>query len=75
MGIQGDQVPHIFEPYWQASARKNRGAGLGLSIVKAIVEAHHGRVWVQSLVGKGSTFYFTLPAADPDTTKESDERH
>jgi PAS domain S-box-containing protein len=60
-GIAGDQVPHIFEPYWKADAHRKRGAGLGLSIVKAIVDAHGGRIWVETAKGRGSTFYFTLP--------------
>jgi PAS domain S-box-containing protein len=64
VGIPEDQVPHLFEAYWQADAQRRDGAGLGLSIVKAIVEAHGGRVWVETALGKGSTFYFTLRAAD-----------
>jgi len=63
-GIPDDQLPHIFEPYWQADARRKGSAGLGLSIVKAIVEGHGGQVWVETSPGKGSTFYFTLSAAD-----------
>ena len=62
-GIAEDQLPHIFQPYWQADAQRKRGAGLGLSIAKAIVEAHGGRIWVETRVGLGSTFHFTLPHA------------
>ena len=64
IGIPEDQARHVFEPYWQAGPEKKQGAGLGLSICKAIVDAHGGRLWVESAVGRGSTFYFTLPATD-----------
>ncbi len=61
-GIPEAQVSRLFEPYWQAGADRS-GAGLGLSIVKAIVQAHRGRVWVETEEGAGSTFYCALPAA------------
>ena len=62
-GIPPDQIPHVFGRFWQASDADRRGIGLGLSIVRGIVDAHGGRVWVESEVGAGSTFYFTLPLA------------
>jgi len=62
-GIPPEQLPHIFERFWQAKRATRSGAGLGLAIVKGIVEAHGGRIWVQSRVGAGSTFFFTLPIA------------
>jgi signal transduction histidine kinase len=65
-GIPAEQLPHIFGRFWQAQASDRRGIGLGLAIAKGIVEAHNGRIWVESHVGLGSTFYFTLPAA-PNT--------
>jgi signal transduction histidine kinase len=60
-GIPEDQLPHIFDRFWKAPGIVRRGTGLGLFIVKGIVEAHAGRVWAESQVGEGSTFFFTLP--------------
>jgi signal transduction histidine kinase len=60
-GIPADQLAHVFEPYWQARLTR-KGLGLGLSVAKAIVDAHGGRIWVESTVGRGSTFSFALPA-------------
>lgn len=62
-GIRRDQLPHVFERFWQAPETKQEGVGLGLPIVKGIVEAHGGRVWVESSEGQGSTFFFTIPVA------------
>jgi PAS domain S-box-containing protein len=66
-GIPPEQLPHIFGRFWQANAADRRGIGLGLSIAEGIVDAHGGRIWVESTQGVGSTFYFTLPVA-PVTT-------
>lgn len=63
-GIPAEQLPHIFGRFWQARSSDRRGIGLGLAIAKGIVEAHNGRIWVESHVGLGSTFYFTLPAVE-----------
>jgi len=60
-GIAVEDQPHVFDRFWQARATKRAGAGLGLRIVKGIVEAHGGRVWVESTPGRGSTFYFEIP--------------
>ena len=62
-GIPPDQLPHIFGQFWQAMPSDRRGIGLGLAIAKGIVEAHGGMIWVESQVGSGSNFYFTLPSA------------
>lgn len=60
-GIDQENLAHIFSRYWQAKRTERLGAGLGLPIAKGIVEAHGGRIWVESEIGKGTTFYFTLP--------------
>lgn len=60
-GIPAAELPHLFDRFWQAKRTVRHGTGLGLSIARGIVLAHGGRVWVQSRIGVGSTFYFTLP--------------
>ena len=64
IGIGSDQVKRIFEPYWKADPTRKDCTGLGLSIAKSIVDAHAGRIWVEAEAGRGSTFSFTLSAAD-----------
>ncbi|UQA59171.1 ATP-binding protein [Polyangium aurulentum] len=60
-GIPEADLSHVFDRFWQAKERARQGTGLGLSIAKAIVEAHGGTISVESEVGKGATFYFSLP--------------
>jgi PAS domain S-box-containing protein len=60
-GVSAEQLPHLFDRFWQARGADRRGAGLGLPIVKGLVEAHGGRIWAESTPGQGSTFFFTLP--------------
>jgi signal transduction histidine kinase len=63
-GISAENVPHVFDRFWQARTTERRlGTGLGLPIVKGLVEAHGGRIWVESAIGRGTTFFFTIPAA------------
>ena len=65
-GIAPEHLPHVFERFYRVDKARSRelgGTGLGLSIVKHIVQSHTGRVWAESQLEKGSTFYFTLPRA------------
>lgn len=61
IGIAPALLPRIFDRFTQGQIGSEKGAGLGLSIVKGIVEQEGGRIWVDSTLGAGSTFYFTLP--------------
>jgi signal transduction histidine kinase len=61
-GIAARHLPHLFDRFWHMrGASRTRGSGLGLAIARGIVAAHGGRIWVESTVGEGSTFRFTLP--------------
>ena len=66
IGISSEQIPHLFDRYWQAKETARQGTGLGLAIAKEIVTAHNGRIWVESELGKGTTFHFTLPIHHPE---------
>jgi signal transduction histidine kinase len=71
-GIPQEDLPKIFDRFWRAPGTKQAGSGLGLSIAKGIVQAHGGTIWAESQVGKGSSFFFTLPLPEMDTTRLSD---
>jgi PAS domain S-box-containing protein len=62
-GMSEEQVAHVFDRFWQAAPADRGGLGLGLAIAKGIVEASGGRIWVESSLGKGSRFFFTLPCS------------
>jgi signal transduction histidine kinase len=62
-GIAPDQLSRVWDLYWQAKHHAHGGFGLGLSIAKGLVEKQGGRIWAQSSLGQGTTFYFTLPLA------------
>ena len=67
IGMPSAMLPHVFEPFFQADSSSTRaygGSGLGLTLAKAYVEAHGGRIWVDSVVGRGSIFTATLPIVD-----------
>lgn len=62
IGIPSESLNRIFERFYRVdSSRTGSGTGLGLSIAKHIIEAHNGKIWVESEVGQGSTFYFSIP--------------
>jgi PAS domain S-box-containing protein len=62
-GIPAADLPRIFDRYWRGDRASRDGAGLGLAICKGIVDAHGGKIWVESTVGRGTTFWFTVPCA------------
>jgi PAS domain S-box-containing protein len=63
-GIASDHLTLVFDRYWKGKQSGRAGTGLGLFIAKGIVEAHGGRIWVESTLGQGSAFSFTLPLAE-----------
>ena len=68
-GIQKEEIPYIFDRFYRTDSSRNTstgGSGLGLSIVKKIIEAHGGTVWADSEIGQGTSIYFTLKKGDED---------
>ncbi len=61
MGIESDNQTDIFKMFYRVHPSQNDGEGIGLAIVRRIVNRHHGRVWVESEPGVGSKFYVSLP--------------
>ena len=78
-GISPEQLPYIFDRFYRVDpsrARTTGGSGIGLTISKRLVEAHGGRIWAESEVGKGSVFTFTLPVAhDRQSVSISRDEH
>jgi len=75
IGIPASDIPFIFDRFFQVEShltRRHTGMGLGLSVAKSMIEMHGGRIWVESVEGKGSTFSFLLPL-QPPRTKPSEQ--
>ncbi len=72
-GIPAEDVPHLFQKFYRVDNTATRtvgGTGLGLFIVKKIVELYHGQIWVESQIGKGSTFFINLPRLDSSSASQ-----
>jgi signal transduction histidine kinase len=65
-GITPEDAQRVFDAFWRKEHGGRGGAGLGLAIARGIVERHGGRIWVESVVGRGSAFRFTLPEIPPE---------
>jgi signal transduction histidine kinase len=61
MGIPKEKIERVFDEFYQVEIGKHGGTGLGLAITKRLVEEHGGKIWVESQLGKGTIFYFTIP--------------
>ena len=62
-GMDGAELAHVFDRFWQSGKGDRRGAGLGLTIARGIIEAHEGRIRMESEVGAGTTAWVELPLA------------
>lgn len=74
IGIPKEEQERVFEKFYRGRSEqvtRVRGTGLGLSISKHLVEAHGGRIWLESQAGQGSTFFFSIPARKGDECTES----
>jgi len=70
-GMAPEDLPRVFDRFWQATRANRQGAGLGLPITKGIVEAHGGRIWVESTPHRGTTVSFAIPEATPEQGRPS----
>jgi PAS domain S-box-containing protein len=70
-GIEPENLSKVFERFWRVQETRQGGSGLGLSIARGIVEAHGGKIWAESELGKGSSFLFTLPLPSSAPTNKA----
>jgi signal transduction histidine kinase len=71
-GLRPEELEQIFDPFYRAESTSNLGVsgrGLGLTITKAVIEQHEGRIWATSTYGKGCAFSFCLPIAEADPAR------
>jgi signal transduction histidine kinase len=69
IGMSAEDLRNLFRPYWRSDnpeAKDQPGTGLGMSLTRGLIEAHGGRIWVESELGVGTTFHFTIPVAKED---------
>ena len=74
IGISSVDIPRLFEKFYRSTnrdAKSQSGTGLGLAIVKSVAERHKGKVWIESKLGKGSSFFFEVPTSQRNQTKEN----
>ncbi len=70
IGIEQEHISIVFEQFRQIDGNLNRsvgGTGLGMPITKKLIELHGGEIWIESVIGQGSTFFFTMPYQPPKT--------
>jgi signal transduction histidine kinase len=72
VGIAEDQRSRVFDRYWKGDTTGRRGSGLGLYIARGIVQGARGRIWFESRMNEGTTFFFTLPSSDEATACSTD---
>lgn len=73
VGIEPEALPYIFDPFYsRPPAKAGLGVGLGLSVALGLVQAHGGKIWAESEVGKGTTVYIELPALEPEVAPEGE---
>ena len=74
-GIPADAIDNLFTKFYRVQSELksgSKGTGLGLYISKTIIEAHHGKIWVESVINQGSTFSFSLPLTQPQPQSDQE---
>ena len=74
-GISAEYIHKVFERFFKVPGSREKGTGLGLAISKEFIEAQGGKIWVESELGRGSTFYFSLPVATTELAKAAEDAH